>query len=106
MSTLSGLVVLALLAALVYTWYRCHKRLRARGYGPVLISVAFSLLLIVSLVIGGSSRQEAVTVVLPYVLWIAVALALTWVMPARKGAVKDGRVVQVRAGERKESSIL
>ena len=100
---MSGLVVLVLLAALVYTWYRCHKRLRASGYGPVLISVVFCLLLIVSLAIGGSTRGEAVLVV-PYVLWIGVVLAITWMLPVRKGAVKDGRVVQVgerRAGKRR-----
>jgi hypothetical protein len=34
MSSLSGLVVLALLAALVYTWYRCRSASAPGGMDP------------------------------------------------------------------------
>jgi hypothetical protein len=65
--------------------------------------VIFCVLLIVSLAMAGSTREEDVIVV-PYVLWIGVVLAPTWLMPTRKGAVKNGRVVQLgerRAGKRR-----
>ena len=97
MSSLIGLLTTILLVALVYTWYRCHKRLHAKGYGRALISIVFSVLLFVCLAFMGSTQNEAMKVV-PLALWIATALALALGIPARKGAVKDGRVVQV--GER------
>jgi len=71
MSSLSGLAVLVLLArARLHVVSLPQAPPRPGGYGPVLISVIFSLLLIVSLAIGGSSREEDVRAVLPYVVWI------------------------------------
>lgn len=90
--------VLVLLIALIYAWYSCHKRLRVKGYGAGLISTGFVLLLFVCFGIGARTQREGEQNPLPLALWIGLALALTWMLPRRKGAVKDGRVVQL--GER------
>ena len=108
MSFLTGLitsvVLIAPFAALVYTWYRCHKQLRAKGYGPLLISVPLLTLLFACFAVAAPIANEVVKVFGPPFLWIAAALLLATVVPARKGAVKDGRIVQVgerQAGKRR-----
>jgi hypothetical protein len=93
MSSLAGLLVIALLLALPYVWYRCHSRLRAKGYGRALITTAFVVLLFTCLAIGGSLTDERVSAVAPFALWIATSLAITWLAPYLEGSIKDGRVV-------------
>src|SRR5689334_25221518 len=94
MSSLAGLLVVALLIASVYAWYRCHRQLRAKGYGIGLITTLFVVLLVVCLGIGGSIPNEQLTASVPFALWITVAVLLAWGLPYRTGAIKEGRVVQ------------
>ena len=58
MSSLIDLLPAVLLVALIYTWYRCHKQLRAKGYGPALISIIFTVLLFVALGLMGSTSEQ------------------------------------------------
>jgi hypothetical protein len=104
-SFLIGLLMLALYVAVPYAWYRSHRQLRAKGYRAWLIATVFVTLLFVSLAIGGSLGNDNDAVVLvPPAVWLAGALGFTAVLPWRKGAVRDGRLVQVgerRAGKRR-----
>lgn len=100
---MAALVTLALLGALVYTWIRAHRRLRRNGYGAGAISGVFILLLFVCLWLAGLI-QGSMAAAFSLGLWSVAAFALARTLPARKGAVKDGRVVQVgerRAGKRR-----
>ena len=88
---MDALLVIVLLAALVYSWYRGHTRLRGKGYGRAAITTLFAVLLFICLAIGGSVPDHELGPPASLAVWSGVALLLAWSLPDRKGARTAGR---------------
>ena len=95
MSFLAGLLTLvsflAPLAALAYTWYRCHRRLHAKGYSRFFITIAFLGILIGCFWFLSRFGNDVVTLFGSPFLWIGLALLLTRVLLARPGSRRAGK---------------
>ena len=95
MSFLAGLLTLvsflAPLAALAYTWYRCHRRLHAKGYSRFFITIAFLGILIGCFWLLSRFGNDVVTLFGSPLLWIGLALLLTRVLLARPGSRRAGK---------------
>lgn len=97
---------LGLIVALIWTWYRCHVRLRAKGYGWIFTIVGSAVLIgpcfiIAGLLLGLLKSDVAVTLSLP-ALWIALAILLTRLLPDRSPAARHRR--RLRRGERRSGA--
>ena len=87
-------LMLALAALLVFTWYRCHVRLRAKGYGRLVISALLLLSLIAVFWLFSEIGNANFTVFGIPTIWILLAIGIARVLPTRAG----GRAARWRHG--------
>ena len=95
MEILTGLLVLIValgpLVLLGFIWRRCHRRLRAKRYGPFAITGLFLTLLAACFLMLYPFLAAFAAVFGSPVLWAGLALLLTRMLPVRAGSRRAGK---------------
>jgi hypothetical protein len=101
---LVGVITLALLVAvptaLIFTWYRCHVRLRAKGYGRFVITLSFLLALFASFSVFSRTGNDVLMTLGAPAAWVLFVIGLARVVPAHTGGAQR-RLPRRRAGRRR-----
>ena len=95
-------LMLALAAVVIFTWYRCHVRLRAKGYGRFVISALLLLSLVAVFWLFSEIGNANFTVFGIPTIWILLAIGIARVLPTRAGG-RAAPLVPRRAGRRTRS---
>ena len=107
MSLLVAVITLTLLvavpAAVVFTWYRCHVRLRAKGYGRFVITAALLLSFLASFSLLSRTGNNVLVAFGSPTAWVLFVTGVARVAPMRPAgprAVRP-RFSRRRAGRRR-----
>lgn len=92
-------LLLILAALLIFTWYRCHVRLRAKGYGRFVTFVLLLLSVILTVWLLSRIDNDIFRVLGIPVLWMLFGAGLARALPARAGG-RAALLAPRRAGRR------
>ena len=93
------LLLLALAASVIFTWYRCHIRLRAKGYGRFVISALLLLSFAATFWLLSNNGSDSLEVFGTPMVWILFAIGIARVLPTRAGG-RAAPLAPRRAGRR------
>ena len=104
MSFVTAVITFVLLAAfpaaLIFTWYRCHVRLREKGFGRFPITTCFLITLIASFYLLSTAGNDVLTVFGAPLVWMLLAIVVARVAPRRAGSAAASQLGERRAGRR------
>jgi hypothetical protein len=93
-------LLLGLAALVMFTWYRCHLRLRAKGYGRFVIALSFFLSLTAAFWLLSRFDNAVLPVLGAPVMWMLFAIVTARVLPTRAGG-RAASLARRRSGRRR-----